>query len=241
MKSTAVLMPMLLLVLSACSAREPDAAPAAVASAPPAPSTPAPAAPAPTADVSAVEAPTLAAPATTAAAEATEAPTPAELTPLERAQTELNAAAGAGVALAVSKASDAQAHAYAAMLAQVTGQMLASDAGACGRLLLPQSFGPIGWEEFPPTLQRPFMQLQQEIIASARSQPTVPPTEDEAGALFDAIHDRLAAEHGADALAGVQGELGAAQTCRAWHLYYTGIAASPPAQGGRVMRWLNAP
>jgi hypothetical protein len=158
------------------------------------------------------------------------------------AQAALSTAVGQGIGLAVSRATDAQASQYADVLAQVTGVLLAKDPDACGRLLLPQTFGAIGWDRFPAQHRARFEKLQQEIIATARSQPTPAPDEAEAGPLFDAIQDRLIARYGDDAIAGLNGEdKSAANTCRAWNRLYAAMAAAPPAEGGRVMRWLNAP
>ena len=228
-----------MLSLTACGSREPGAVAADVAAPAPATAEVAPSAANPAATTEPASATTGSMPDPLAATEpATPAPA---FAPGDDVRVDLSAEAGKQVSLAISQSSDEGAHAYAAMLADITGEMLRTHPDACGRFLLPQSFGASSWEEIPAAHREKFRLMQRTTLWTARNAPVVAPTDAEAGPLFDAIHDRLANVHGADALAGVQGEQGAAQACRAWHLYYTGIAAEAPSVGGRVMRWLNAP
>jgi hypothetical protein len=154
---------------------------------------------------------------------------------------DLQATLGEGVGKAVSLSTNAQAHEYAGVLAAVTGEMLQSNPDACARLLLPAQFGPIGWNDFPAGQRERFMALQQAIFATARNTPTPAPGEDEAGPLYDAMAEKIYAAQGEQALDGLQGDAGAAAACRAWNRIYTGLAAESVDDGGRVVRWLNAP
>jgi hypothetical protein len=148
---------------------------------------------------------------------------------------------GEGVAKAVSLSTNRQAHEYAGLLAAVTGEMLQSNPDACARLLLPAQFGPISWDAFPASQRDRFMALQQAIFATAQASPTPAPGEDEAGPLYDAMAEKAYATYGDQAFAGMQGDAGAATLCRAWNRVYAGLAAESVDDGGRAMRWLNAP
>jgi hypothetical protein len=223
---------LLALLVSAC-ANEPagDAAAVPVAATPPsAATTPA----APIAETAA---------ATTAVASEIDAATDplAPAPPVQEVTGKLQATIGQAVGRAVSLSSDAQAHEYAGVLAAVTGQMLDTNPEACARLLLPAQFGPIGWDEFPPSQRERFVTLQQALIATAQSAPTPAPDEAVAGPLYDAMAEKIYAKHGEQALDGLQGDAGAAALCRTWNRIYAGLAAESVADGGRVVRWLNAP
>jgi hypothetical protein len=174
----------------------------------------------------------------TAVSPATEA---AVAPPAPTVAAELQATIGQGIALAVSLSSNPQAHEYAGLLATVTGEMLATNPDACARLLNPAQFGTIGWDEFPPAHRERFVALQQAMIAAARNAPTPAPGEDEAGPLMDAVYDKLVAAHGKQILAQLQETSDRAAVCRSWHQLHAALAAESVDDGGRVMRWLNAP
>jgi hypothetical protein len=173
---------------------------------------------------------------TPAPAPATPAAVPVESNP------QLQARVGQGVGIAVSQATDAQAHEYATVLAAVTGEMLARDPDACVRLLLPEVFGAAKPDEFPASHNARFLAAQQAIFTTAATAPNPVPQVSEAGPLYEAIAAQLQAQHGADALAGLDGRgVPPATTCRAWNRLYSGLAQAPVEAGGRVMRWMNAP
>jgi hypothetical protein len=153
----------------------------------------------------------------------------------------LQSTIGQAIGQAVSLSSDAQAHEYAGVLAAVTGEMLDTNPEGCARLLLPAQFGAIGWDEFPARHRERFMALQQALIATAQRTPTPAPGEDVAGPLYDEMAEKIYAKHGEQALDGLQGDAGPAALCRTWNRIYAGLAAESVADGGRVVRWLNAP
>jgi hypothetical protein len=219
----------LALLAAACAKAPVDAAPTTV---PVAASAPAPQAAAPT---------DLVSPPVSPAPDDASGPGEAVASTVSNLAGTLQGNIGEGVAKAVSLSTNRQAHEYAGLLAAVTAEMLQSNPDGCARLLLPAKFGPIGWDAFPASQRDRFMALQQAMLATAQQTPTPAPGEDEAGPLYDAMAEKVYAEYGDAAFDGLQGDAGAVALCRAWHRVYAGLAAESVDDGGRAMRWLNAP
>lgn len=143
----------------------------------------------------------------------------------------------------LAKASDEQASQYAAHLAQTMASLVGSP-DPCVKVLRPSVFGPLRVDEWPKADLDRQMSLQRQIAGTALTSPNAVPTEAQAGPVLDRLLDKLTAQYGAEAvevLGRGDKDIPRAHACLMWSRLYKEASLLPPAEGGKLVRWLNVP
>lgn len=163
-----------------------------------------------------------------------------KLNVLEEATLWANKNAGA----LISKASNDEAIEFAIVFSETANYLATTDEKKCMKMILPSIFGPLMKNEWPKQFLDRQMAIQRKFTATALSNPHEPPSEDEAGPIFDSVLEILETKYNPNTgkLLGISDNHSELKLrCEAWANLYRELSKLPPNQGGAVVRWLNAP
>jgi hypothetical protein len=171
-----------------------------------------------------------------AAATATVAPPAAAELPASSANSQ-------AIGRMLAQAGDEAAAAHVAAMADITTQLLDGHAVVCARLLVPERYGQLAWDDLPAPQRARLQASLATLDAAAKRDPQPTPGEAEAGPILDRVYDAMAARYGEEAVEPLGNPTAASEAdlCRAWSRLFTETARLPANEGGRMARWLLSP